>query len=91
MVMQNRLWTVSYTHLLKTDDEGNQYSYRVEEKSAESKIEGDQYKVSQNKYDLINTLTGTVEIPVTKIWKDRDDKSVSYTHLDVYKRQGYRR
>lgn len=67
-------WKYEYKGLLKTDDEGNQYSYRVEEKSAESKIEGDQYKVSQNQYDLINTLTGTVEIPVTKIWKDRDDK-----------------
>ena len=48
-------WKYEYKGLLKTDDEGNQYSYRVEEKSAESKIEGDQYKVSQNQYDLINT------------------------------------
>ena len=63
------VWSYKYTGLPKTDDSGNAYTYRVEETAPEN------YTSSQDGNDITNTLTGTVDIPVTKIWRDNNNAS----------------
>ena len=63
------VWTYKYTGLPKTDNDGNSYTYRVEETVPEG------YVSSQDGSDITNTLTGTVGIPVTKVWRDNDNAS----------------
>lgn len=67
------LWSYHYRNLPAADDNGNLYTYRVEETVPETGIDGDRYDSSQNGYDLTNKLTGSVDVPVTKIWTDGGD------------------
>ena len=69
----NNVWTCTYSHLPESDDQGNLYTYRVAEPSADTATGEDRYEVSQHGYTLSNTLTGTVDVPVTKIWLDGSD------------------
>ncbi len=65
------VWTYVYSDLPMTDDEGNIYTYRVEESQPEAvNGENDIYQMTQNGYDLTNTLTGTTRIRGTKVWRD---------------------
>ena len=65
------VWTYVYSNLPMTDDEGNIYTYRVEESQPEAvNGENDTYQMTQNGYDLTNTLTGTTGIRGTKVWRD---------------------
>lgn len=65
-------WTYTYTHLPEADDQGAVYTYRVEEEPIV--LEGsDQYTATQNGMNLTNTLTGTVNLQVEKLWQDNDN------------------
>ena len=68
-------WTYVYTGLPVTDDMGNPYTYQVEESVPETGDEDDTYELAQDGWQLINTLTDTIDIPVTKIWRDSDNAS----------------
>lgn len=63
------VWTYTYSGLPLTDDEGNLYTYRVEE------IIPDGYEADTDGYDFTNTLSGTVDIPVTKVWEDNNNSN----------------
>lgn len=71
------VWTYRYRNLPAADDDGNPYQYRVEEVTPETVTEEDTYKgTSETTADganFTNTLTGTVDIPVSKIWQDGSD------------------
>ena len=65
-------WTFIYDHLPEADDQGAVYTYRVEEEPIV--LEGsDQYTATQNGMNLTNTLTGTVNLQVEKLWQDNDN------------------
>lgn len=66
-------WTYTYTHLPEADDQGAVYTYRVEEIQTTGPAGGDQYTVTQNGMNLTNTLTGTVNLQVEKLWQDNDN------------------
>ena len=66
-------WTYTYTHLPEADDQGEAYTYRVEEIQTTGPAGGDQYTVTQNGMNLTNTLTGTVNLQVEKLWQDNDN------------------
>lgn len=71
-VKNGNTWTYTYTHLPEADDQGAVYTYRVEEEPIV--LEGsDQYTVTQNGMNLTNTLTGTVNLQVEKLWQDNDN------------------
>lgn len=71
-VKSGNTWTYTYTHLPEADDQGAVYTYRVEEESIV--LEGsDQYTATQNGMNLTNTLTGTVNLQVEKLWQDNDN------------------
>ena len=71
------VWTYRYGNLPAADDDGNPYQYRAEEVTPETVTEEDTYKgTSETTADganFTNTLTGTVDIPVSKIWQDGSD------------------
>lgn len=66
-------WTYTYTHLPEADDQGAVYTYRVEEIQTTGPAGGDQYTATQNGMNLTNTLTGTVNLQVEKLWQDNDN------------------
>lgn len=68
-------WTYTYSHLPKTDVNGNAYTYRVEETLPAAAENGDHYEQLPGEpgYNFTNVLKGTVNIPVTKIWVDNHD------------------
>lgn len=66
-------WTYTYTHLPEADDQGEAYTYRVEEIQTTGPAGGDQYTATQNGMNLTNTLTGTVNLQVEKLWQDNDN------------------
>lgn len=71
-VKSGNTWTYTYTHLPEADDQGAVYTYRVEEEPIV--LEGsDQYTATQNGMNLTNTLTGTVNLQVEKLWQDNDN------------------
>ena len=71
-VKSGNTWTYTYTHLPEADDQGEAYTYRVEEEPIV--LEGsDQYTATQNGMNLTNTLTGTVNLQVEKLWQDNDN------------------
>ena len=65
-------WLYKYQNLPAADDSGNPYQYKVEEVTPQTGVAGDTYvgTAAANGTDFINILTGTVDIPVTKIWQD---------------------
>lgn len=68
---QGDVWTYVFEGLPYADRFGNVYQYRV----VETPVDGytpspDPGTISAGEYDLTNTLTGTVEVPVTKVWED---------------------
>lgn len=71
-VKSGNTWTYTYTHLPQANAQGAVYTYRVEEEPIV--LEGsDQYTVTQNGMNLTNTLTGTVNLQVEKLWQDNDN------------------
>ena len=71
-VKSGNTWTYTYTHLPQANAQGESYTYRVEEEPIV--LEGsDQYTVTQNGMNLTNTLTGTVNLQVEKLWQDNDN------------------
>lgn len=72
-VKSSNTWTYTYTHLPEADDQGEAYTYRVEEIQTTGPAGGDQYTVTQNGMNLTNTLTGTVNLQVEKLWQDNDN------------------
>ena len=66
-------WTYTYTHLPQANAQGESYTYRVEEIQTTGPAGGDQYTVTQNGMNLTNTLTGTVNLQVEKLWQDNDN------------------
>ena len=72
-VKSGNTWTYTYTHLPEADDQGAVYTYRVEEIQTTGPAGGDQYTVTQNDMNLTNTLTGTVNLQVEKLWQDNDN------------------
>ena len=67
--MEGDVWHYRYADLPKTDGQGHPYSYRIEESVP------DGYDLEQDGYQLTNRLCGTVDIPVTKIWRDQNNAS----------------
>lgn len=63
------MWHYRYADLPKTDGQGHPYSYRIEESVP------DGYDLEQDGYQLTNRLCGTMDIPVTKIWRDQNNAS----------------
>ncbi len=72
-VKSGNTWTFIYTHLPEADDQGAVYTYRVEEIQTTGPAGGDQYTATQNGMNLTNTLTGTVNLQVEKLWQDNDN------------------
>ena len=72
-VKSGNTWTYTYTHLPEADDQGAVYTYRVEEIQTTGPAGGDQYTVTPNGMNLTNTLTGTVNLQVEKLWQDNDN------------------
>ena len=72
-VKSGNTWTYTYTHLPEADDQGAVYTYRVEEIQTTGPAGGDQYTATQNGMNLTNTLTGTVNLQVEKLWQDNDN------------------
>lgn len=72
-VKSDNTWTYTYTHLPEADGQGESYTYRVEEIQTTGPAGGDQYTVTQNGMNLTNTLTGTVNLQVEKLWQDNDN------------------
>ena len=66
-------WTFIYNHLPQANAQGESYTYRVEEIQTTGPAGGDQYTVTQNGMNLTNTLTGTVNLQVEKLWQDNDN------------------
>lgn len=80
-------WTFTYRNLPLADDEGNLYTYAVKEavpevaqKPAEDELSwtnGDRYEETRDEekgseLNLINTLTGKLDITVEKVWRDHN-------------------
>lgn len=72
-VKSGNTWTYTYTHLPQANAQGETYTYRVEEIQTTGPAGGDQYTVTQNGMNLTNTLTGTVNLQVEKLWQDNDN------------------
>lgn len=72
-VKSGNTWTYTYTHLPEADDQGEAYTYRVEEIQTTGPAGGDQYTATQNGMNLTNTLTGTVNLQAEKLWQDNDN------------------
>ena len=72
-VKSGNTWAYTYTHLPEADDQGEAYTYRVEEIQTTGPAGGDQYTATQNGMNLTNTLTGTVNLQVEKLWQDNDN------------------
>ena len=66
-------WTFIYDHLPQANAQGEAYTYRVEEIQTTGPAGGDQYTATQNGMNLTNTLTGTVNLQVEKLWQDNDN------------------
>lgn len=66
-------WTFIYDHLPQANAQGESYTYRVEEIQTTGPAGGDQYTATQNGMNLTNTLTGTVNLQVEKLWQDNDN------------------
>lgn len=66
-------WTFIYNHLPQANAQGEAYTYRVEEIQTTGPAGGDQYTATQNGMNLTNTLTGTVNLQVEKLWQDNDN------------------
>ena len=66
-------WTFIYNHLPQANAQGEAYTYRVEEIQTTGPAGGDQYTATQNGMNLTNTLTGTVNLRVEKLWQDNDN------------------
>ena len=67
-------WTLTYEDLPAADRDGTVYTYRVTE-ALPSRGDGWEYVLSQNPEgtQLTNTLTGEVDVSVTKEWQDNGD------------------
>ena len=66
-------WKYSFAHLLQCDENNNTYTYRVKENvptgySASSA--GGTVIINTTDAKLTNTLTKSIDIPVTKLWED---------------------
>ncbi len=72
-VKSGNTWTYTYTHLPEANAQGESYTYRVEEIQTTGPAGGDQYTATQNGMNLTNTLTGTVNLQVEKLWQDNDN------------------
>lgn len=72
-VKSGNTWTFIYTHLPQANAQGESYTYRVEEIQTTGPAGGDQYTATQNGMNLTNTLTGTVNLQVEKLWQDNDN------------------
>lgn len=72
-VKNGNTWTYTYTHLPQANAQGEAYTYRVEEIQTTGPAGGDQYTATQNGMNLTNTLTGTVNLQVEKLWQDNDN------------------
>ena len=66
-------WTFIYNHLPQANAQGEAYTYRVEEIQTTGPAGGDQYTATQNGMNLTNTLTGTANLQVEKLWQDNDN------------------
>ncbi|MCO8193852.1 Cna B-type domain-containing protein [Anaerofustis sp. NSJ-163] len=60
-------WEYKFEGLLATDDNGNIYTYEVEE------VVPEEYAVTYDGYNIINTLSDTINIPIKKVWDDMDN------------------
>lgn len=72
-VKSGNTWTFIYDHLPQANAQGEAYTYRVEEIQTTGPAGGDQYTATQNGMNLTNTLTGTVNLQVEKLWQDNDN------------------
>lgn len=69
-------WAYTYEGFPSGDGEGNLYLYRVREEAIDPLPGGDYYEETSGSsadYDFINTLRGTLDIPVAKVWVDNSD------------------
>ncbi len=74
-------WTYVYRDLPKANESGDIYEYRVEEVIPQG------YELSQNKYDLTNSLITSMDIVVTKVWFDyenQDGLRPEYIRIALY-------
>lgn len=65
-------WTFTYTHLPEANDQGVAYIYEVMETPVALRS-GDTYVSVIDDMQLTNTLTGTVNLSVEKIWQDNEN------------------
>ncbi|AOM84066.1 Cna B-type domain-containing protein [Salisediminibacterium beveridgei] len=69
-------WEHEFTDLPVYDPDGDEYDYTVEETSLVDNYEFVEVNGDQDSgYDIVNRLTGNVDIPVTKEWNDTEDSA----------------
>lgn len=74
------LWKYSFTELPEFDDKGVAYKYTIDEVSVsgyETKIDG---------YNIKNTRSGEIDIPVEKIWLDDGQRTIDEITVKLYKK-----
>ncbi|MBR4409933.1 MAG: Cna B-type domain-containing protein, partial [Firmicutes bacterium] len=72
------IWSYTFENMIALDEEGNTYTYTVEENVPEGyKVEG------QDTLNLINTATGKVNVIVTKEWLLPDTMNTTTALVDV--------
>lgn len=67
-------WTFTYTHLPEANNQGAAYIYEVKEAPVALRS-GDTYVSVIDDMQLTNTLTGTVNLSVEKLWQDNENAS----------------
>lgn len=77
-VSNNGIWSYTFKDLIVLDEEGNTYTYTVEENVPEGyRVEG------QDSLNLINIATGKVNVIVTKEWLLPDTMNATTALVDV--------
>ncbi len=77
-VSDNGIWSYTFENMIALDEEGNTYTYTVEENVPEGyRVEG------QDTLNLINIATGKVNVIVTKEWLLPDTMNATTALVDV--------
>ena len=77
-------WSYEFTNLSMYDDDGAAYTYEVDEEPVEG------YNKEVDRYDLINTITGTTSVSGSKTWRAPEGTDLPESITVILKRNGSR-
>ena len=75
-------WSYEFTNLSMYDDDGAAYTYEVDEEPVEG------YNKEVDRYDLINTITGTTSVSGSKTWRAPEGTDLPESITVILKRNG---